>query len=161
MMYEITGEYLRVHLSAVFQQNVCLLWYYSTACLQVPSAFTVELRLTVCYTALRHLGQDKCWTLPVGMEEPWILSAHPAKYRSVFIVPWRSTKKEERKGLPLSNVSRLWGEKGEMRKGNEGGGPWWKITHGLNLTPPTLHLRLMQAKVHTLSLLLRGNAILI
>lgn len=34
-------------------------------------------------------------------------------------------------------------------------------TQGLNSTSPTLHLKLMQAKVHTLSLLPEGNAILI
>lgn len=44
----------------------------------------------VCFTrgAVTHsVSYRTCVTLPVGMEEPWILSAHPAKYRSVFIVP--------------------------------------------------------------------------
>lgn len=49
-----------------------------------------------------------------------------------------------------------------MRKGNEGGGSAMKNhTRGLNPTPPKLHLILMQAKVHTLSLLPGGNAIVI
>lgn len=64
----------------------------------------------------------------------------------------------------LATIQRLQGLRGERRDEERKRGRRSAMknhTQELNPTPPTLHLRLMQAKVHTLSLLLGGNAILI
>lgn len=53
---------------------------------------------TLCYSSQRRI-------LPIGTEVPWILSAYPAKYLSVFMVAWRSTNRVVRKGFPLFSDS--------------------------------------------------------
>lgn len=51
--------------------------------------------------------------LPIGIQVPWILSAYPAKYLRVFMVPWRSTNRVGKKGFPLFSDSIVWRETGE------------------------------------------------
>lgn len=41
------------------------------------------------------------------------MSAYPAKYLSVFIVPWRSTNRVGRKGFPLFSDSTVCKKTGE------------------------------------------------
>lgn len=116
---------------------------------------------SVFYTAVRRLGQDKCYlTGWNGGAVDLVSPSSKISQRLYCSLKVHKEGGEER----LAAVQRLQGLRGERRDEERKRGRRSVMknhTQELNLTPPTLHLRLMQAKVHTLSLLLGGNAILI
>ena len=66
--------------------------------------------LSFLYSTLPFVHFTETLFLPIGMVVPWILSAYPAKYLSVFMVPWRSTNRVGRNGFPLFSDSIVWRE---------------------------------------------------